>query len=86
MAQPRRAITENGADLLHALTLVPAHTSRVTLGTSIPVVFYPVLIPQSRTTMDCLWVRRLGTGLSRGQGSKMACSLKAPSQVGQSLL
>ncbi len=55
-------------DPLHTLSFVAAHTSRITLGTSILVMGYrnPVLLAQSLTTIDVLSGGRLRVGLGQG--------------------
>ena len=55
-------------DPLHALTFAAAHTSRVTLGTSVLVMSYrnPVLLAKSLATIDVLSGGRLQLGLGQG--------------------
>ncbi len=59
---------KNVFDPLHALTFAAAHTSRVTLGTSVLVMSYrnPVLLAKSLATIDVLSGGRLRVGLGQG--------------------
>ena len=70
-ASPDGSLPENYKtvlDPLHTLSFVAAHTSRITLGTSILVMGYrnPVLLAQSLTTIDVLSGGRLRVGLGQG--------------------
>ena len=55
-------------DPLHALTFAAAHTSRITLGTSILDMPYynPVLLARSLTTLDVISNGRLRVGFGQG--------------------
>ena len=85
-------VYKNVFDPILALTFAAAHTSRVTLGTSILVMSYrnPLLLAKSLATLDVLSGGRLqvcmGQGWSKDEHDAVGVSMRERSQRGDEVV